>query len=129
MEQLEPSLPLPEGINGVVRRRDDAPEIRRIDRIGDVFRALQACWRLPADSPVTGQELTLRLSFKRNGEIQGTPRITFYWPGREQGRREAFARSIRQAFDRCVPLPFTESFGAAVAGRPFTFRFVDVRPM
>jgi len=128
-ELLEPPLTLPESINGIVRRRDDALPVRRINRIGEVFQALQACWRLPAGSGFSGQELTLRLGFKRNGEVLGQPRITFYKAGSDRGQREPFTRSVREAFERCAPLPFTESFGAAVAGRPFTFRFVDARPM
>ncbi|HEX2136716.1 MAG TPA: hypothetical protein VHG30_12580 [Microvirga sp.] len=120
--------PLPEGLNGVVRPgqggRPDA-----IDRIRDVFRALQACWQPPRGSGYSGQELTIRLSFKRSGEVLGQPRITYYKSGGREDEREAFTRSVRSAFERCTPLPFTARFGAAVAGRPFTFRFIDSRPL
>jgi hypothetical protein len=128
-ERLEPPLSLPEGLRGIVRPHADASPIRRISRIGEVFQAIQACWRPPAGSGFSGQELTLRMSFKRSGEVLGQPRITFYKAGTEAEQREPFTRSIRQAFERCAPLPFTESLGAAVAGRPFVFRFVDSRPM
>jgi hypothetical protein len=30
---------------------------------------------------------------------------------------------------RCAPLPFTEALGNAVAGRPFTMRFIDDRKL
>jgi hypothetical protein len=128
-EQLEPPLSLPEGINGVVRPRADAPSVGRIGRIGEVFPALQACWRPPAGSGFSGQEITVRLAFKRNGEVLGQPRITYYKAGGDRDQRDAFTRSVREAFERCTPLPFSDSFGAAVAGRLFTFRFVDARPL
>lgn len=127
-EQLEPGPSLPEGIQGTVRPNDGVP-VRRIDTMQEVFQAIQACWRPPAGSGFSGQEITLRLSFKRNGEILGTPRITFYNAGTQAEQREAFTRSVREAFERCTPLPFTAGFGAAIAGRIFAIRFIDSRPM
>ncbi len=128
-EPYEPPPSLPEGIQGVVRPDANAAALQRIDTIREVFRALQACWRPPSGSGHSGQEITLRLSFKRNGEVLGKPRITYYKPGAEEEQREPFTRSVREAFERCTPFPFTESFGAAIAGRIFAFRFVDARPM
>jgi hypothetical protein len=120
---------LPESINGVVRPGDGVVNKNKINQLRDVFKAVHACWRPPAGSGFSGQEITLRLSFKRSGEIIGKPRITFYKPGTVQDQREAFTRSVREAFERCTPLPFSEDFGAAIAGRPFTFRFIDARPL
>jgi hypothetical protein len=127
--RLERPPPLPEGLRGTVRPRADAPRVERIDRIAQIFQAIQACWRPPAGSGFSGQEITLRLSFKRNGEVLGQPRITYYKAGTEADQREPFTRAVREAFERCTPLPFTESFGRAIAGRIFAFRFVDARPM
>ncbi len=128
-EQLEPPIPLPEGLRGTVRPQANASPVGRVDRIRDVFLAIQACWRPPSGSGFSGQELTLRLSFKRNGELLGQPRITYYKAGTEAEQREPFTRSVREAFERCTPLPFTQGLGSAVAGRPFVFRFIDARPM
>ncbi len=119
---------LPESLNGVVRPAERAP-VERIDRIRDVFMAIQACWRPPRDGGFTGQEVTLRLSFNRTGVPLGRPRITFYKPGGTASDREAFTRSVAAAFERCTPLPFTPRLGAAIAGRPFTFRFSDSRSL
>ena len=127
--QLEPPPSLPEGLRGTVRPRPDAPRVERIDRIAQIFQAIQACWRPPAGSGYSGQEITLRLSFKRNGEVLGKPRITYYKSGTEADQREPFTRAVREAFERCTPLPFTESLGRAIAGRIFSFRFIDARPM
>ncbi len=121
-------MPLPESLNGTVRPRERDP-VSRIDRIRDVFEALQACWRPPRGSGFTGQEVTVRLSFSRSGAVLGRPRVTFYKAGGEDSDREAFTRSVAVALERCSPLPFTERFGAAAAGRPFTFRFIDSRAL
>ncbi|HEX2556654.1 MAG TPA: hypothetical protein VHL98_23410 [Microvirga sp.] len=120
--------PLPESISGVVRP-GPADRLGRVDRIREVFEAVRACWRPPGDGGYTGEEITLRLAFRRTGEVLGEPRITYYRPGSEPERRAAFTRAVREAFERCTPLPFTPAFGAAVAGRPFTIRFSDTRPL
>ena len=125
---FEPAPSLPEGIIGNVRP-GPGPRPDRIDRIRDVFLTLRACWQPPRGSEFSGQELTIRLSFKRSGEVLGNPRITYYNPGGGTDDREAFTRAVRSAFERCTPLPFTPRFGAAIAGRPFTFRFIDSRPL
>jgi hypothetical protein len=127
--QYEPLPTLLESLNGVVRPSEGAPEVRRIDKIIDVFHAIQACWRPPSGSGYSGQELTIRLSFKRSGEVLGQPKITYYRAGTIAEQREPFTRSVRDAFVRCTPLPFTEALGGAVAGRPFVFRFIDSQPM
>ncbi|WP_230532603.1 hypothetical protein [Microvirga roseola] len=127
--QLEPPLPLPEGSIGTVKPPTDETPVRRVDRIRDVFQAIRACWRPPRNGGFSGQEVTIRLSFKRSGEVLGQPRITYYNPGSQPEMREAFTRSVRETFERCTPLPFTEGLGRAIAGRPFIFRFSDTRPM
>jgi hypothetical protein len=117
---------LPEGINGVIRSTQPVHTPQRVDRIVDVFAAMRGCWQPPGGPP--GQQITVRLSFKRNGEAFGRPRVTY---SQAQGEREAhrrFRASVFAALDRCMRLPFTTAFGSAIAGRPFTFRFVDDRP-
>jgi hypothetical protein len=125
---LQPPLTLPEGINGVLRASASPAPVRGIESIGQVFAAVRACWR-PPDTALSGQQITLRLAFKRSGEVLGTPRITYYRPGRNDEDRNPFTRSVREAFATCLPLPLSPRLGAAVAGRPFTFRFVDDRPI
>ena len=63
------------------------------------------------------------MSFKRSGEVIGKPRTTYKGAG-ERSHQEFLMSSIMTAFNTCGPLPFTKGFGSAVAGRPFTFRFV-----
>lgn len=126
---FEPLPSLPEGIQGAVRPDANAVPPQRINTLREVFQALQSCWRPPGGSGYSGQEITVRLSFKRSGEVLGQPRITYYKAGTQAEQREPFTRSVREAFERCTPFPFTESFGAAIAGRIFAFRFVDAQPM
>lgn len=124
---LPPPRPLPEGIAGLVRPAQDPREQVRVDRIRDIFPAIRACWRMPAAHGPSGSELTLRFSFKRAGVLIGPPRITY---SRLQGDRDShrlFVASVLAAIDNCLPLAFTDGFGAAVAGRPITIRFVDDR--
>jgi hypothetical protein len=128
---LEPPLALPESYNSIVRppAPDQAP-LTRIDTLREINQTIGACWRPPPGSGYSGQEITLRIAFKRNGEVLGHPKITYYRKGSGgDEQRESFSRSVREAFVRCSPLPFTERLGAAVAGRLFTFRFIDSRAL
>ncbi len=123
---FEPPPTLPESNNGTIQRGEgQAPE--RIDKLRDVFLALQSCWRRNGER-LSGDEVTIRLSFRRDGAVLGEPKITYYRAGKAAPeRQQAFIASVRDAFARCTPLRLTPSFGAAIAGRPFTFRFVDYR--
>jgi hypothetical protein len=128
-EMLEPPFSLPESRNGTMWPRANAPRISQVTRISQVFQAIQACWKLPEGSGSSGQEITVRVSFRRDGTMISEPRMTFYKAGTEKNRREGFVRSVRAAFAQCEPLPFSEKFGAANAGIPFNFRFIDASPL
>lgn len=118
---------VPQQFDGIIRSSTNVTETKSIDRVSDVFSAVRACWHPPrnADAPARLQA-TVRMSFKRSGEVMGKPRITYKGAG-ERSHQELLMSSIMTAFNTCGPLPFTKSFGSAVAGRPFTFRFVDDR--
>jgi hypothetical protein len=126
-EQLEPSPSLPQSFNGVIRPRngEEAPaRPAAVNTLRDVVTAIRTCWQ-PSGAPFSGQEITILVSFKRNGEVLGKPRITHYKAGRSGENRNDFSQAVSDAFARCSPLPFSPTLGAAVAGRPFTFRFID----
>jgi hypothetical protein len=114
---------LPRSFNGVIRPGAGEPVPARLDTLRDIGRAIRACWR-PGGAQNSGQEVTIRISFKRTGEVLGQPRITHYRAGRN-GDRDAFTGAVRDALTRCTPIPVSPSLGAAIAGRLFTFRFVD----
>jgi hypothetical protein len=124
----QPAPSLPQQLNGIIRPGPGEKAPERLERVRDVFTLVRTCWRqAPRGLSNSGQEMTLRMSFNRRGEVIGRPQITFYRPGADPSARDPFVNSIRTAFQRCTPLPFSEGLGAAVAGRPFTFRFVDSR--
>ena len=101
-----------------------------LNTIRDVITALHACWVPPAlEIAHTGMQITLRLSFKRNGEILGRPKITFETPDASDAERLAYRSALASALQRCTPLPFSDALGAAIAGRPLSIRFSDERKL
>ncbi len=104
----------------------EAPE--RLGTIRAVFATLRSCWVPPAkEDSRPGTQLSVRLSFKRNGELFGKPRVTYVTPGLPEQMRQAYWDAIEAAVERCTPLAFTNGLGGALAGRPFAIRFVDRR--
>jgi hypothetical protein len=99
-----------------------------LNTLKDLGAALRACWTPPplAQSRA-GMQITVQLSFKRNGELLGNPRITFETAGATDDERLAYRIAVAETLKRCMPLPFTAALGNAVAGRPFTMRFMDER--
>jgi hypothetical protein len=118
-----------ERLDGTVRSSAEPREISRIERLGEIHEAIRRCWRLPTGAGASGQQVTIRLSLRRDGQVIGRPAITFARLSSDRDERERFTRSVTQALERCTPLPLSASLGAAIAGRPFTFRFVDDRPI
>ena len=99
-----------------------------LNTIQEVFHALEACWIPPdLDHARPGMQITVLLSFKRGGELNGKPRITYETPGATDEQRLAYRIAMAEAITRCTPLPFTEALGNALAGRPMTMRFIDNR--
>jgi hypothetical protein len=93
----------------------------------DVRDALRGCWEWPPLSETkVGMDLTIRLSFKRNGEIFGA-RITYQSTGVSEEERSLYYGVLMRTLSLCSPLPVSDSLGQAIAGRPFHFRFHDTR--
>jgi hypothetical protein len=74
-------------------------------------------------------QITVLMSFRRNGELFGQPRITFESGGASEDERLAYRIAVAQMLQRCAPLPFTEALGNAMAGRPFRMRLIDERKL
>jgi hypothetical protein len=109
---------------------DAAAEPARLNTMKDMGAALQACWvPPPIDQSRLGMQITVMMSFKRNGELLGQPRITFESVGASDDERLAYRIAVAEMLKRCSPLPFTDALGNAVAGRPFTMRFIDDRKL
>jgi hypothetical protein len=93
-----------------------------------MFDALRHCWvPPPREDARPGMQMSVRFSFKRTGEIIGTPRVTYVSPDAPPEARESYRNAITAALDRCTPLPLSQGLGGAVAGRPIAIRFVDNR--
>lgn len=100
----------------------------KVDNIGGMFAALRACWQPPqADKAYDGMQMSVRFAFNRNGGIIGEPRVTYTTPGVADDTRKTYREAIKEALDRCTPLPFSSGMSGAIAGRPIAIRFVDDR--
>jgi hypothetical protein len=115
-----------------VPSRDDAAKYQKPDHdlntIGDLFAALRSCWSPPpADSAQQGMQMSVRFSFKRNGQIIAVPRMTFATAGVSADTRATYLKAINASLNACEPLKFTDDLGGALAGRPIAIRYVDNR--
>jgi hypothetical protein len=102
----------------------------QINTLNELGAALRACWIAPSlDRSRAGMQVTVQMSFRRNGELFGKPKITFESLGASDDERLAYRIAVADMLKRCASLPFTDALGNAVAGRPFTMRLVDDRKL
>jgi hypothetical protein len=100
----------------------------RVPTIKAMFARLKQCWQsptLPRGNP--GMEITVQFTFKRDGNLLGHPRITYETRSATDEERIIYRTAVMQTLQRCVPMPFTNGMGNAIAGRPLTIRFDDRR--
>jgi hypothetical protein len=90
-----------------------------IDFPPQVGPSIAACWRAPHQ----GDQITVQLSFKRDGSIFGKPRINYLKPV-DSSDTQALTESIYKALEACLPLQFTPQFAANIAGQVFVIRFI-----
>jgi len=101
-----------------------------VNTLSELMAALRACWvPPPLDQSRAGMQITVQVSFRRNGELLGQPRITFESSGASDDERLAYRIAVAKMLKRCTPVPVTEGLGNALAGRPLTIRFVDNRKL
>ena len=96
---------------------------QQLDTIKDVFRRLYSCWKPPPLSRANPIDITVVVSFNREGVILGHPRITYESEQASDNDRVQYRIAVMETLQRCTPLPFTEGLGGAVAGRPFAIPF------
>jgi hypothetical protein len=100
----------------------------QLNTIREMYAALRACWvPPPQDEARPGMQMSVRLSFKRNGQMIGAPRVTYTSPDAPPEARNLYHDAILAALDRCTPLRFSAGLGGALAGRPLAIRYVDDR--
>ncbi len=106
----------------------DAKPATPLNTLQDMFGAFCACWAPPpSEEARPGMEITVRMSLNRKGEILGEPRFTFVLRDTTDRIKASYRTAVVAMLSRCTPLPLTDTLGAAVAGRPFTLRFIDSR--
>jgi hypothetical protein len=99
-------------------------ESEQVNTIREMFAKLRTCWRSPPASRANpGIDITVIVSFNRNGDIIGHPKITYESEQATDHDRLMYRIAVMEALQRCTPMPFTEAMGGAVAGRPFAVQF------
>ena len=103
-------------------------EPQQLDTIKEVIARLHSCWKPPPLSRANPIDITVVVSFNREGAILGHPRITYETEQASDNDRLAYRIAVMETLQRCTPLPFTEGLGGAVAGRPFAVPFRTRKP-
>jgi hypothetical protein len=100
----------------------------QVNTIREAIARIGRCWKPPPLSRANPIDITVIVSFNRSGEILGHPRITYESEQATDNDRLAYRIAVMEALQRCSPMPFTESMGGAVAGRPFAVKFHNRKP-
>ena len=103
-------------------------EKAQVNTLNDLFDRLSACWKPPPASVANPMDITVSVSFNRAVQILGRPRITFESAEATDNDRVAYRVAVMETLQRCTPMPFTETMGGAVAGRPFKVEFRTLKP-
>jgi hypothetical protein len=101
----------------------------KVDNIKEAFARFRTCWKPPPASRANPDvEITAIVTFTRDGNIFGHPKITYESENATDNDRLLYRIAVMEALQRCTPMPFTEGMGGAVAGRPFAIRFQTRKP-
>src|ERR1051326_2297893 len=102
----EPLYPFSEQLQLTIESRDREPvwqesdpeSPQRLGTIRAVFAALRSCWVPPKKQQSRpGTQFSVRLSFKRNGDLFGKPRVTYVTPGLPDPVWPAFLGALEAA--------------------------------
>ena len=100
-----------------------AAEPEQLNTIRDVVLAIHRCWRPPPPDKAGPVDITVIVSFNREGAILGHPRISYESEEATDNDRIAYRVAVMEALQRCTPMPFTDAMAGAAAGRPFAIQF------
>src|SRR5215510_6083426 len=99
-----------------------------INTLTDLEAALQACWvPPPMEQSRLGMQITVLMSFKRNGRAIRTAKDHFSVEGSVEDGTLVIPHRRGANLKRCASLPFTEALGNTLTGQPLTMTFVDNR--
>ncbi|HEY5203406.1 MAG TPA: hypothetical protein VIJ63_02245 [Roseiarcus sp.] len=91
-----------------------------VKRVHGIATGLAACWRPAHDD----DQVTVRMSFTRDGAVIGEPRIVYVHSSGGAGDDSGLAQSMLAAVRHCTPLHFSARLGSAIAGQVLDIRFV-----
>jgi hypothetical protein len=91
-----------------------------VTRVHGIATGLAACWRPPHDD----DQVTVRISFTREGAVIGEPRIVFARSSGGGADDAALADSMLRAIRDCTPLNFSARLGSAIAGQVLDIHFI-----
>jgi hypothetical protein len=101
--------------------REEAAEAQPpVTRVHGIATGLAACWR----PPHADDQVTVSISFTREGAIVGEPRIVFAQSSGGRADDAALADSMMAAIHDCTPLHFSARLGAAIAGQVLAIHFI-----
>jgi hypothetical protein len=99
-----------------------------VNTLQELMRALAGCWSPPQLDPAgESLDVTFQISFKLSGELFGTPQVIIFPRPVTAEQRERYSRAVAEALELYSQMPFTETMGAAVAGRVFRVNLIDAR--
>jgi hypothetical protein len=84
--------------------------------------ALTACWNALGEAAPATAQVSVRLSFDRDGKVFGQPLITYANPATSEEGREAVRDAVARALKLCEPLPLSDTFRDVVAVHPIGVR-------
>jgi hypothetical protein len=91
-----------------------------VTRVHGIATGIAACWRPLHDD----DQVTVRVSFTRDGAVIGEPRLVFVQSSRGRADDAALAHSMVTAVRDCTPLHFSARLGSAIAGQVLDIRFI-----
>jgi hypothetical protein len=106
----------------------NTPAEKTLKSMRAMYAALRACWvPPPKDEARHGMQYTVRLAFKRDGEMIAPPFVTYASHDAPAEVRDVYRDAVNAALERCTPLHFSEDMAEAVVGHPIAIRFIDDR--
>jgi len=94
--------------------------------LGGVCQLLGSCSQpIGGLAGSAGSEVTVLFSIKRDGSLQGQPRITHSKLVGDGAAQKEFLAGALSGIARCFPLSITDGLGGAVAGRPLRLRVMN----
>ena len=109
---------------GLLGSPAQAQQPDKVDNIKQAFARFRSCWKPPTASKANPDiDITVIVSFNREGNIQGQLKISYQSERATENDRLLYRIAVMEALQRCTPMPFTEGMAGAVAGRPFAIKF------